>query len=96
MPKKEKEHSHHPSHQGELPRVRRIKGQIEGIERMVEDGRYCVDIITQIKAAKSALQALENAVLKTHLHMCVQEAFNSKTSFNAAKKIEEITELLRK
>jgi DNA-binding FrmR family transcriptional regulator len=76
--------------------VKRIRGQVEGVERMISGGRYCVDIITQIRAARSALLSLENSILKCHLNTCVQEALTSKSSFNAARKIQEITELLGK
>jgi DNA-binding FrmR family transcriptional regulator len=89
------EHAH-PSHEGELPRLRRIKGQVEGLERMILDGRYCVDILTQIKAAGSALKALEQSILKGHLQSCVRGALTAKDSFDAEKKIQEITELLAK
>jgi len=83
-------------HQHEIPRLKRIKGQIDGIERMISEKRYCVDILQQIKAAKSAMQALENSVLKTHLEGCVREAFESKDPLNATKKIEEISDLLNR
>ena len=83
-------------HQHEMPRLKRIKGQLDGIERMINDKRYCVDILQQIKAAKSAMQALENSVLKTHLEGCVREAFESKDVINATKKIEEISDLLNR
>jgi DNA-binding FrmR family transcriptional regulator len=88
--------SPHPSHTAEIPRLKRIRGQVEGVERMIGEGRYCVDIITQIRAARSALLALENSVLKEHLNHCVQEALTTKNSFDAAKKIQEITALLGK
>src|SRR5688500_5393536 len=83
------EPSGHTGHQSELPRLKRIKGQIEGIERMISDGRYCVDILIQVKAAKSALQALENSILQSHLGSCVQQALEAKDSFSAHAKIKE-------
>lgn len=86
----------HGSHLGDLPRLRRVKGQVEGVERMIVEGRYCVDILNQIKAARSALLSLENSILKTHLNCCVQQALESKNSFDAAKKIQEIVDLLGK
>lgn len=52
-------------------RVKRIAGQVAGIERMLEDGRYCVDILNQIAAVRSALDALGVEVLTRHLEMCV-------------------------
>jgi CsoR family transcriptional regulator, copper-sensing transcriptional repressor len=86
----------HPSHEAELPRVRRIKGQVEAIERMIGDGRYCVDILQQVKAAKAALQALEANLLRTHLEGCVKQALGAPSSFDAEKKLKEISTLLGK
>lgn len=86
--------AHHPDHHSELPRVKRIRGQVEGVERMIAEGRYCIDILTQIKAARAALLSLENAILKAHLNGCVKAAFRAKSSFHATKKIQEITDLL--
>ncbi len=83
-------------HLHEIPRLKRIKGQVDGIERMIGEKRYCVEILQQIKAAKSAMQALENSILKTHLEGCVREAFESKDVINAGKKIAEISELLNR
>lgn len=87
-------HQHHPSHETELPRVRRVKGQVEAVERMIGEGRYCVDILVQIKAARAALQSLENNILKTHLEGCVKHALESPSSFDAEKKLKEISDLL--
>ena len=68
--KKKTAASVHLSHHGDLPRLRRIKGQVEGLERMIQEGRYCVDILTQIKAARSAMSALEGSVMQRHLEGC--------------------------
>lgn len=84
----------HANHSDSLPRLKRIRGQVDGIERMILDQRYCVDILMQIKAARSALQALEGEVLRTHLEGCVREAITSKDAFQADKKIKELMELL--
>ena len=84
----------HADHSEGLPRLKRIRGQVDGIERMILEKRYCMDILMQIKAARSALQALEGEVLRTHLEGCVREALHSKDSFHAEKKIKELTELL--
>lgn len=84
----------HADHAEELPRLKRVRGQLDGIERMIQDGRYCVDILQQVKAASSALKAFEMAILKTHLKGCVRATLASPDSFNADKKIQEIMELL--
>lgn len=94
--KTEKPEHHHPSHDVELPRLRRVKGQVEAVERMITEGRYCVDILQQIKAARSALQALENNILRTHLEGCVKQALASPNAFDAEKKLKEISDLLGK
>lgn len=87
---------HHPSHEAELPRLRRVKGQVEAIERMITGGRYCVEVLQQIKAARSALQSLESNILRSHLESCVKHALESPDSFEAEKKIKEISALLGK
>jgi DNA-binding FrmR family transcriptional regulator len=60
-----------PAH---LKRLRRIEGQVRGIQRMVEDDRYCIDILTQVAAATSALQSTALALLEEHLGHCVADA----------------------
>lgn len=82
------------SHMAELPRLRRVRGQIDGIEKMIVDGRYCIEILQQVKAARSALKALEATILKTHLKGCLRSALTSKNSFDADTKIQEITDLV--
>jgi DNA-binding FrmR family transcriptional regulator len=86
----------HMSHLSSLPRLKRIRGQMEGIERMISEQRYCMDILMQIKAARSALQALEGEVLGTHLEGCVREAITAKDPVKADKKIKELLELLNR
>lgn len=78
----------HPSHKSQLPRLNRTLGQIEGIRRMIEQDQYCVDILTQLRAARSALKAIELNVLETHMHACLRDG--------ADEKIAEILSLLKK
>lgn len=85
---------HHPDHSGHLTRLSRVKGQIEGIERMINDRRYCPDIIAQLKAASSALKAIEAEVFKTHLRGCVKQAFSGDDAFKSEEKIQEIVKLV--
>lgn len=84
----------HPDHSSHLVRLKKVKGQIEGIERMIIDRRYCPDIIAQLKAASSALKSLEAEVFKTHLRNCVKQAFSAGDSFKAEEKIQEIVKLV--
>lgn len=85
---------HHPDHSANLKRLHRVKGQIDGIENMILDRRYCPDIITQLRAAAAALKAVEAEVLKAHLRGCVKSAFNSKDAFESEEKIQEIVKLV--
>lgn len=77
-----------PNHCDNLPRLNRISGQIEGIKKMIEEGRYCPDILIQLRAVRSALKAVESHVLQTHLQHCVAQSFDSETEKN--QKIEEL------
>ncbi|MBI1759142.1 MAG: metal-sensitive transcriptional regulator [Actinobacteria bacterium] len=70
-----------------LARLRRIEGQVRGLQRMVEDDVYCIDVITQVSAATKALQAVALALLDEHLAHCVREAIA--TGQGADEKIEE-------
>ena len=84
----------HANHSVQLVRLKRIKGQVEGLERMITDRRYCPDIVIQARAASSALKSFEVAILETHLRGCVRNAMKSKDAFEAEKKIQEILEIL--
>ncbi|MCA8835736.1 MAG: metal-sensitive transcriptional regulator [Proteobacteria bacterium] len=75
--------------------LNRISGQVDAIKRMIDEGRYCVDIMTQIKSARAALKAVELAILETHMKSCLNAA-NNKTGEPRNKKIEEIVTLLKK
>ena len=84
----------HPCHKAEIPRLNRAIGQLEGIKKMIEDRRYCPDIIIQLKAVRSAIKRVENNILKTHLEDCVAASFEGNDE--AKQKIEEIKNLLDK
>ena len=74
-------------------RLRRIEGQLKGIGRMIESDRYCVDILTQVSAVQSALDALALKLLEHHLHGCVSHAV---ASGNGAHAIDEALAVIRK
>ena len=80
----------HPDHSNQRVRLSRIKGQVEGIERMIDEGRYCIDIINQVRSVQSALRGLEGHIMEGHLRACVKEAFESRDSFSVDQKIREI------
>jgi DNA-binding FrmR family transcriptional regulator len=86
----------HPQHEDQLPSLNRIEGQIKGIKKMIEDRRYCVDILTQLKAAKAAIHKVEQGVLKTHMHHCLINAVESKNEHDIRTKIDELMKLLSK
>ncbi|QZD95660.1 metal-sensitive transcriptional regulator [Qipengyuania gelatinilytica] len=79
-----------------INRLNRIAGQVNGVARMVEDDRYCVDILHQIQAIKSALTKVETQVLKDHAACCVAEAIASGDETEQRQKFEELVELLEK
>ena len=63
------------SHQADyLTRLKRIEGQVRGLQRMVDEGQYCIDVLTQIAAVSKALQGVAVALLDEHLHHCVAAA----------------------
>jgi DNA-binding FrmR family transcriptional regulator len=79
-----------------LRRFARIQGQVGGIARMVEEGRYCIDILTQIQAVKAALRKAEEEILKSHSDHCVAHAIRSGDEKNARRKFAELVELFGK
>ena len=73
-----------------LKRMRRIEGQVRGIAKMVEDDRYCIDILTQISAVNTALESLAYKVLEDHVRHCVAGALTSGAEAEALEKTEEL------
>lgn len=86
----------HPPHHDQLPGLNRIEGQIRGIKKMIENRRYCVDILTQLKAVKAALHKVEQQVLKTHMQHCLMRAVTSEDQKEIQEKIDELMQLLSK
>lgn len=79
-----------------INRLNRISGQVKGIAQMVEDGRYCIDILTQLQAVKSALAKVESEVLKDHAATCVSEAIASGDEAEQKTKFNELIELMER
>lgn len=77
-----------------LNRLNRIEGQVRGIIRMVDEERYCIDVLTQIQAVRAALARVETEMLKGHLHHCVEGAIVSGNANEQRKKAGELIELL--
>ena len=77
-----------------LNRLSRIEGQVRGIGRMVEDERYCMDVLTQLQAVRAPLTRVESEVLKDHLSHCVMEAMTSENLLERKTRAGELIELL--
>jgi CsoR family transcriptional regulator, copper-sensing transcriptional repressor len=73
-----------------VKRLHRIEGQVRGIERMVEDERYCIDVLTQISAVSTALESLAFKLLDDHVRHCVADALASGDAAAATEKSEEL------
>ncbi len=71
-------------------RLTRIEGQVRGLSRMVEENRYCIDIVTQIAAVRAALRRLEEEILRDHVAHCVEHAIASGNKTDQRRKIEEL------
>lgn len=83
----------YPQHHGELDALARIEGQVRGIRGMVVEGRYCVDVLTQIRAVHAALRRVERNILKSYLETCVQQAFTGGEADDRDDKIRELLTL---
>lgn len=77
-------------------RLRRVEGQVRGVAQMVEDDRYCIDILNQIQAVKSALGRAESEILKRHAACCVTEAIGSGDADEQKTKFNELIDLFEK
>jgi DNA-binding FrmR family transcriptional regulator len=79
-----------------LARLNRVEGQVRGIIRMIEEGRYCIDVLTQINAARAALAKVESEMLKAHLSHCIEGAIVSGDADDQRAKARELIELLER
>jgi DNA-binding FrmR family transcriptional regulator len=77
-----------------LRRLRRIEGQVRGLGRMVEDDRYCIDVITQISAVRAALRRAEEEILEDHVANCVDHAIASGNKREQRIKVAELIDIL--
>ena len=80
-----------PKHNDLLPRLRRIEGQIRGITRMVDERRYCIDIIQQLTAARKAMDQVSLKIMNGHINSCVSDAIRRQ---DGAEKIDELMQTL--
>jgi len=77
-----------------IKRLSRIEGQVRGLSRMVEEDRYCIDIVTQIAAVRAALRRVEEEVLRDHIAHCVTHAIDSGNKADQRQKIAELMDVL--
>jgi DNA-binding FrmR family transcriptional regulator len=91
-----KETPHTTSHEENLARVRRIEGQVRGVQRMIEEREYCINIITQIQAAQSALGAVARRILEKHLDTCVSDALRCGSPADTDEKLREVMRVLKR
>jgi DNA-binding FrmR family transcriptional regulator len=82
--------------EGVRKRLRRIEGQVRGVVRMVEEDRYCIDVLTQIQAIRAALGRVESEMLKTHLGSCIETAITGGDPAEQRRKAAELIELLER
>jgi DNA-binding FrmR family transcriptional regulator len=75
-------------------RLSRIEGQVRGLSKMVDDDRYCIDIVTQIGAVRAALRRVEEEILKDHVGHCVEHAISSGNKAEQRKKIAELMDVI--
>lgn len=84
------------THEEQLLFLKKIEGQIRGIQKMIQEKRYCVDIITQIHSIIGALHRVENEIFRKHIDGCVINALKGKSEAEKQKKIDELVELVAK
>jgi DNA-binding FrmR family transcriptional regulator len=83
-----------PSHVDNLVALRRIEGQVRGVQRMIEERKYCIDILNQIYAVKGALGRVEEKILEKHFRNCVTEAVRGSSEKEKQRKMDEIFKLI--
>jgi DNA-binding FrmR family transcriptional regulator len=76
-----------------ITRLNRIEGQVRGVAAMVKDGRYCIDVLTQVQAIKAALRKVEDELLKNHAAHCVEAAISDGDAGAQREKFNELVEL---
>jgi len=82
------------SHQNQSDRLAKIEGQVRGVLKMIDEERYCIDIITQLKSMQSALKAVEKEIIRDHIDTCVRRAMESGSAKEMQQHLREIASLL--
>lgn len=76
-----------------LKRLSRIEGQVRGLTRMIEDDRYCIDVVTQVAAIRAALSRVEEEILRDHMGHCIKHAMTSGSAREQNAKIDELMDV---
>jgi DNA-binding FrmR family transcriptional regulator len=84
------------THFEDIVRLKRIEGQIRGVQKMIEEKRYCIDILTQLSSIVGAIKGVEENILERHLKGCVRKSFNKGNRQDRAMKIDEVLGVLKK
>ncbi len=84
----------HATHKDQLINLKKIEGQVRGLQAMIEGEKYCIDILNQVKAVKNALVSVEGKILKVHLRSCIKDSLSAEELVD--NKIEEIVSLLKR
>lgn len=85
-----------PDHQENIVALKRIEGQVRGVQRMIENREYCVDILNQINAVKGALSSVEEKILHRHFRHCVTTAILGSSESRKQQKLDEILKLINR
>ena len=85
-----------PSHTENIVALKRIEGQIRGVQKMIEEGRYCIDILNQLLSIIRAIGSVQKKIYKKHLIGCVTETLRGDSSSDKQQKVDEILDLLGK
>jgi DNA-binding FrmR family transcriptional regulator len=84
------------THFEDIVRLKRIEGQIRGVQKMIEEKRYCIDILTQLSSVVGAIKSVEESILERHLKGCVQQSFTKGSKLDRGLKIDEMIDVLKK
>jgi DNA-binding FrmR family transcriptional regulator len=79
-----------------LRRLKRIEGQVRGLSRMIEEDRYCIDIVTQVSAVRAALRRAEEEILRDHVAHCVEDAIETGNRAEQRRKVAELMDVIRR
>ena len=75
-------------------RLKRVEGQVRGIARMIEEDRYCIDVLTQVRSVRAALRGVEDVVLTDHVEHCFEDAIASGDGADQRRKVQELLTVL--